>query len=244
VLVWRDLKVRYRQTVLGVLWVVVQPLMTTLVFTLLFNRVAKIDAGSGVPYSLFVMAALVPWTFFSNGVLASSSSLIGSQALISKVYFARMILPAASVVGAAVDALVTFLLLLGMLAWYAIPPASTIVVLPLAGAVCGTLALGMGLWLSALSVEYRDARVAVPFLLQLWLYATPVLYPAHVLPGRFRTLCFLNPMTGVVETFRAGLLGTRLSWSALAYSAVVALAVFLTGAFYFRRMERTFADVL
>jgi lipopolysaccharide transport system permease protein len=244
VLVWRDLKVRYRQTVLGAIWVVVQPLTTMLVFTVLFNRVARIEAGAGVPYSLFVMAALVPWTFFSNGVLASSNSLLGSQSLISKVYFPRLLLPAASVVAAAVDGLVTLMLVVGMFAWYGIIPAPALFLLPVAGSVCLALALGLGLWLSALSIEYRDARVVVPFLMQFWLYATPVVYPRHVLPQRLQTLALLNPMTSVVEAFRAALLGTPVSGRDIASGAALAAAVFASGAFYFRRMERTFADVI
>jgi lipopolysaccharide transport system permease protein len=244
VLVWRDLKVRYRQTVLGILWVVVQPLTTMLVFTVLFNHVARIEAGGGVPYALFVMAALVPWTFFSNGVLASSNSLLGSQSLISKVYFPRMIVPGAAVAAAAVDGLVTLVLVVGMFAWYGIVPALALFLLPVAGAVCAGLALGLGLWLSALSVEYRDARVVVPFLMQFWLYATPVVYPRHVLPERLQMLARLNPMTSVVEAFRAGLLGTPVSLLDIAYGAALSAAVFASGAFYFRRMERTFADVI
>src|SRR3954447_1828152 len=174
VMVWRDIKVRYRQTLLGVIWVVAQPLMTMLIFTLLFNRVAKISADHGMPYSLFVMAALVPWTFFSTGLTSSSNSLIGSAHLISKVYFPRMIVPASSVLAGMVDMAVTLALVLVMYVWYSVPLSWTLIWLPLPIIVAAALAFGFGLWLSALNVEYRDIRVVIPFLLQMWMYATPV----------------------------------------------------------------------
>jgi lipopolysaccharide transport system permease protein len=243
IFVWRDVKVRYRQTILGVLWVVAQPLITALIFTLLFNRVAKIDAG-GVPYSLFVMVALVPWSFFSAGVTASSNSLIGSSHLISKVYFPRVIVPAASVLSGFVDMFVTVALVIVMALVYRAGIGPQIVFLPLAIAVCALFAFGAGLWLSALNVEYRDVRVVIPFLLQLWMYATPVVYPLHVVPERYRWIAMINPLTPIVETFRAAMLGGAVPWGALGYSLAFTLVVLVTGAFYFRRMERLFADVL
>lgn len=243
VLVWRDVKVRYRQTLLGVIWVVVQPLLTMLIFTVLFNRVAKIQAGN-VPYSLFVMAALVPWSFFSSAVAAASNSLIGSAHLISKVYFPRMIVPAASVAGGLVDMGVTLGIVLIMALWYGASLSLSLLFLPVVAILTTFFAFGCGLWLSALNVEYRDIRVVVPFLLQIWLYLTPVAYPASVLPKKFRALVDVNPMTGLIEAFRASILGTPVAWGALAYSTFFAALVVVTGAFYFRRVERQFADVL
>ena len=244
ILTWRDIKVRYRQTLLGVLWVVAQPLMTMLIFTLLFNRVAKISADHGMSYSLFVMAALVPWTFFSTGLTSSSNSLIGSAHLISKVYFPRMIIPASSVLAGLVDMAVTLALVLVMYVWYAVPLAWTLIFLPLPIIVTAVLAFGFGLWFSALNVEYRDVRVVIPFLLQMWMYATPVVYPLKALPQKFHWIVRINPMTGVVDTFRACLIGAPLPWGPLAYAAAFGLVVLITGAFYFRRVERLFADVL
>ncbi|HKO01278.1 MAG TPA: ABC transporter permease, partial [Thermoanaerobaculia bacterium] len=244
ILVWRDLKVRYRQTFLGVVWVVAQPLLTTLVFTLLFNRLAHISAGGAVPYSLFVLVALVPWTFFSGGVTASSNSLIGNAHLISKVYFPRLIVPSASVLAGIVDMGVTLALVMAMLIFSHVPITASLALLPFAIILCAIFALGVGLWMSALNVEYRDVKVLVPFLLQLWMYATPVVYPLSVIPGRFRWIATLNPMTGIVELFRASLLGASVSWSSVAYAVAVTIVITVGGAFYFRRMERLFADVL
>jgi lipopolysaccharide transport system permease protein len=244
VLVWRDVKVRYRQTLLGVLWVVAQPLMTMLIFTILMNRVGRIQADGGVPYSVFILSALVPWTFFSSALLAASNSLIGSAHLISKVYFPRMIVPAASVIGSLVDMLVTLVLVAVLCVWYGIVPSASVAVLPLVAVVTTLFAFGCGLWLSALNVEYRDIRVVVPFVMQIWMYATPVAYPARVLPEKYRALVRANPMTGLIEAFRAGILGDAVPWGSLVYSAAVTAVVLVTGAFYFRRVERQFADVL
>jgi lipopolysaccharide transport system permease protein len=244
ILVWRDLKVRYRQTFLGVIWVVAQPLLTTLIFTLLFNRIGHITAGTNVPYSLFVMVALVPWTFFSGGVTASSNSLIGSAHLISKVYFPRFIVPTASVLAGIADLLVTLALVIVMLVVARVPVTAQLVLLPIGLLLCLVFALGVGLWMSALNVEYRDVKVIVPFLLQLWMYATPVVYPLSVIPQRFRWIAALNPMTGVIELFRASLLGDPIPWSGVAYAVVMTALVTISGAYYFRRMERLFADVL
>lgn len=243
ILIWRDVKVRYRQTFLGVLWVVAQPLLTMLIFTLLFNRVAKISAGN-VPYSLFVMAALVPWTFLSSGVSASSNSLIGSSHLISKVYFPRIIVPAAAVLSGMVDLVVTLGIVLAMYIRFSLPVTWHLLFLPLVTLVTTALAIGVGLWLSALNVEYRDVRIVIPFLTQIWMYGTPVAYPQGVLPEKFRWLVLANPATGVVESFRASLLGSSIPWSSFAYSTAVSLLVLISGAFYFRRVERLFADVL
>src|SRR5687767_8519845 len=244
VLVWRDVKVRDRQTVLGVIWVVAQPLMTMLIFTVLMNRVAKIQPDHDVPYSLFILVALVPWSFFSSAVLAASNGLVGSAHLISKVYFPRMIIPAASVAGSVVDMVVTLGLVIVLCAWYSTGIGVSVLAVPLIALIATVFAFGCGLWLSALNVEYRDVRVVVPFLMQIWMFATPVAYPASVLPERFRAIVRVNPMTAVVESFRSAILGEAIPWSALAYSAGFAALVVFTGAFYFRRVERQFADNL
>ncbi len=244
ILTWRDIKVRYRQTLLGVIWVVAQPLMTMIIFTLLFNRVAKITADHGLPYSLFVMAALVPWTFFSTAVTGSGNSLIGSAHLISKVYFPRMIIPASSVLAGLVDMAVTLGLVLVMYVWYSVPLSWSLLIVPLPIVVTAVRAFGFGLWLSALNVEYRDVRVVIPFVLQMWMYATPVVYPLKALPLKYHWIVRVNPVTGIVDAFRACLLGQPLPWTSLGYAAVFGLVVMITGAFYFRRVERLFADVL
>jgi lipopolysaccharide transport system permease protein len=244
ILIWRDLKVRYRQTVLGAAWVIVQPLLTMLIFTFLFNRVAKIEAGGGISYAVFVLAGLLPWNFFASALQNSGNSLVGSSHLISKVYFPRLLVPAASVAAGLVDFSVTLVLLGGLLAWRSIIPGAALVMLPVIVAVLIFLAAGFGLWISALNVEFRDARVAVPFVLQIWMYATPVVYPLHILPERFRRLAFLNPMTGITESFRNCLTRQPIPWPALAVSAGWALAILVTGAYFFRRTERIFADVI
>lgn len=244
ILAWRDVKVRYRQTFLGIAWVVAQPLMTMLVFTILFNRVARIQSGSHLPYALFVMAGVIPWTLFSSGVSSSGNSLIGAGQLISKVYFPRMIIPAGGVAGGIVDMVVTLFLLAGMMALYRIGPGPMIFLLPVAIALTVILAFGAGLWLSALNVEYRDIRVIAPFIVQLWMYATPVVYPLSLLSPRLRVLAKLNPMTAAVELFRASLLGGEIPLKLLLYASTAALLLLVSGSFYFRRVERTFADRL
>jgi lipopolysaccharide transport system permease protein len=245
ILVWRDLKVRYRQTLLGALWVMGQPLLTMVIFTVLFNRLARIEAGGGVPYAVFVLAGLLPWTFFSAGVTNSGNSLIGSAHLISKVYFPRLIIPASAVLAALADFGVSCLVLAGLMAWYQVVPSVGVLLLPAVVALAVLLATGVGLWLSALNVEYRDVRVVIPFLMQFWMYATPVVYPMHLLPEHWRPFVALNPLTGVVEAFRACLLGTtEIPWLALGWSTLAGLALFVSGAYFFRRTERQFADLL
>lgn len=244
ILVWRDLKVRYRQTVLGAVWVMGQPLLTVVIFTLLFNRLARIEAGGDLPYAVFVLAGILPWTYFATAVQGSGNSLLGSAHLVSKVYFPRLLIPASFVVTALVDLGVSSLLLGGLMAIYRIVPAPTIVLLPLVVLVAMTLALGVGLWLAALNVEYRDVRVLIPFLLQVWMYATPVVYPLRMLPEAWRPLAYLNPATGIVEAFRACLLGTPVSTWAIGSSSAAAVVLLGGGALFFRRMERRFADVI
>jgi lipopolysaccharide transport system permease protein len=244
IFVWRDVKVRYRQTLLGILWVVVQPVTSMLIFTFLFNRIAKFQAGGGLPYSVYVLAALLPWNFFSAGLSNSGNSLLGSAHLISKVYFPRLVLPIAAVLTGLVDMCVAGGLLAVLMAVHHLAPGMffPLVLLPIV--VAFFLALGMGLWFSALNVEYRDARVLVPFLMQIWTYATPVAYPLSVLPAKLRPFVILNPMAGVVETFRALVFGTRVPWNMLGVSALETVIVLVSGAYYFRRMERKFADVM
>ena len=243
-LVWRDVKVRYKQTVLGAAWAILQPVATMVVFTLFFGRLAGVPSD-GVPYPLFSLAALVPWTFFATGLVQSSNSLVGSQQLITKVYFPRLAIPIASVLAGVVDFALAFLVLLGVMAAYGVAPgARGVWIVPLLVLAFAT-ALGVGLWLAALHVRYRDVRYVMPFFVQLWLLATPVAYPSSLLGEPWRTLYGVNPMVGVVEGFRWALLGTGTApGPAVAVSSLVAVGLLLGGTVYFRRTERTFADVI
>ena len=243
-LIWRDIKVRYKQTALGATWAIIQPLMTMVVFSLFFGRLAKIPSD-GVPYPIFSFAALVPWTFFANGLAGSSNSIVGSAHLITKVYFPRLVVPLASVLPGLVDFALSFLILIIMMLFYGIVPSLAILWLPVFLLLALTTALGVGLWLSALNVEYRDVRFLVPFLTQIWLFATPIAYPSSLLPEPWRTIYGLNPMVGVVEGFRWALLGTNQApGPIILVSATASVLILITGAFYFRRMERTFADIV
>lgn len=244
VFAWRDVKVRYRQTFLGAVWVMGQPLVTMLIFTLLFHRVARFRADNDVPYAVFVLAGVVLWNFISGAIARIGNSLIGSSFLISKVYFPRLLVPVSNAVTDVVDFLVAALLLIPLMAWYRIAPSPLIVLSPLVVLVAVMLALGVGLWIAALNVEYRDVRVVVPFLLQLAMYATPVVYPLSALPERYRIFALLNPATGIIEAFRGTILGTPIHAGGLVWSVVAAVLCLLSGAFYFRRMERLFADVI
>ena len=243
-LVWRDIKVRYKQTALGATWAIIQPFFTMVVFAIFFGYLAKVPSD-GIPYPLFSFAALVPWTFFANGLSQSSNSLVGSGTLITKVYFPRLIIPLASVFSGIVDFLLAFIVLLGMLVYYGLVPTINILWLPLFLLLALTTSLGVGLWLSALNVEYRDVRYIVPFITQFWMLATPIGYPSSLLHQPWRTLYGLNPMVGVVEGFRWALLGTNTApGPIIAVSSAAALIILITGAFYFRRMEKTFADLV
>jgi lipopolysaccharide transport system permease protein len=243
-LVWRDAKVRYKQTVLGALWAIVQPLMTMGVFALFFGRLAGMPSD-GKPYPLFAFAALVPWTYFSTALSSASNSLVGSQHLIAKVYFPRLLIPVASVVTPLIDFAISFTVLVAMLLWYGVAPSVTLVAVPAFALLAVTSALAASLWFSALNVEYRDVRYVLPFLLQFWLFATPVAYPASLLPERWRVLYALNPMVSVVEGFRWALLGSPCPgpWS-IAVSTITAVVVLAAGLVYFRRVEGSFADVI
>jgi len=243
-LVWRDVKVRYKQTMLGAAWAVLQPLLTMMIFTLLFSKLAKVPS-EGVPYPIFAYCALVPWTLFAFALGESGNSLVNSQHLVTKVYFSRLVIPIAPVLVGLVDFSIAFVLLLGMMVYYGVHPGIAIVTLPLFLLLAIATALGVGLWLSALNVEYRDVRHTIPFLTQFWLFASPIAYPSSAVPAKWRVLYGLNPIAGVVEGFRWALLGTHRPSvpMVLASSAVVALLIF-SGLIYFRRVEKTFADVV
>jgi len=244
-LIWRDIKVRYRQTLIGAAWAVIQPFMTMVVFSIFFGRLAKVPSD-GMPYPLFAFAALVPWTFFANGLAQSANSLVHSGHLITKVYFPRLLIPAARVLSGLPDLAFSFLVLVGMVWWYGFLRGGwPLLWLPGLAALAFATALGVGLWLSSLNVQYRDIQHAVPFLVQVWLFATPIAYPSSLLSEPWRVLYALNPMVGVVEGFRWALLGGgRPPGVVVLISAAASLAVCVTGAFFFRRVERSFADVL
>jgi lipopolysaccharide transport system permease protein len=243
-LAWRDVKVRYKQTALGAAWAILQPFLTMIVFSIFFGRLARVPSD-GVPYPIFSYAALVPWTFFANGLTQSSNSLVGNANLISKVYFPRLVVPVAGVLSGLVDFVIAFLVLIGMMLYYGVTPTVHVIFLPLFVLLALVAALAAGIWLSALNVEFRDVRFVVPFLIQLWLFATPIAYPTSLLHGFWRTVYGLNPMVGVVEGFRWALLGTRTDLGpSVAVSAAVSLLILVGGMFYFRRMEKTFADLV
>jgi lipopolysaccharide transport system permease protein len=244
VLAGRDIKVRYRQTLLGAAWVLGQPLLSMLIFTTLFHRVARFDGPAGVPYALFVLGGLLPWNLIAAGVQGAGNCLIVSAHLVSKVWFPRLVLPLAAILVALFDLAVAGLLALGALVYYARVPSPALLLLPLAITLAAALALGVGLWLAALNVRYRDVRVLIPFLLQLWMYATPVAYPLEVLPPALRAVAAWNPATGAVEAFRAALLGTPLDGPAFGLSLGLAAMLLASGAYAFRRAERSLADLL
>jgi lipopolysaccharide transport system permease protein len=243
-LTWREIKVRYKQTLLGAGWAIIQPLFTMLVFSLFFGKLAKIPSDN-IPYPLFSLAGLVPWTFFANGLTQSSASLVISSNLVSKIYFPRLAIPLSAILSGAVDFAISFVLLLAMMGFYHQAPSLRCVFLPLFLLLSFVTALGAGLWLSALNVEYRDVRYVVPFLTQFWLFATPIAYPSSLLSAQWRVIYGLNPMTGVVEGFRWALFQTdAVPARMIAASSLAALLMLVSGAFYFRRMESTFADVV
>ena len=243
-LTWRDIKVRYKQTVLGVLWAILQPLLTMLIFTLIFGRVAKIPSD-GIPYPLFSFSALVPWTLFATGLSQSSNSLVTSANLIKKVYFPRLAVPIATILASAVDFCLAFAVLLIMMGFYRVAPTIHVIWLPFFLLLTFCTSLGVDLWASAMNVKYRDVRYVIPFVVQFWLFATPIAYPSSVLSKRWQLIYGVNPMAGVVEGFRWALIGKGTApGPMLAVSALISLTILVTGAFYFRRMEKTFADIL
>lgn len=243
-LVWRDIQVRYAQTVLGAGWAILQPVLTMVVFTIIFGTLAQIPSD-GVPYPVFSLAALVPWTYFSSALTSSSSSLVANTGLITKIYFPRLVIPFASVLAGLVDLAIAFVILLAMLLVYGIvPAASSLLVVPVLVLIMLLVAGGMGFWLAALNIQYRDVKYAVPFLVQIWMYASPIVYPLSLVPERFRSIYALNPMVGVIEGFRSVLLGTgAVGWSTIVLALLVGLGMFVGGALYFQRSERVFADV-
>ncbi len=241
-LAWRDISVRYKQTVLGAAWAVIQPLFTMLVFSIFFGGLANMPSD-GLPYPVFSFCALIPWQLFAYSLSESGNSLVANQNLITKVYFPRVVIPLAATLGGLLDFLIAFLVLLALMLFYGITPTAAIWTLPLFVLLAIAAALGAGLWLSALNVEYRDVRYTIPFLTQLWLFLTPIAYPASLVPADWRVLYALNPMVGVVEGFRWALLGSGSApGPVFAASIVATLLLLLGGLFYFRRMERTFAD--
>ncbi len=245
-LTWRDIKVRYKQTALGAAWAVIQPFFTMVVFSLFFGKLAGVPSD-GIPYPVFSFAALVPWTFFATGLAQSSNSLVASANLIKKVYFPRLAIPISTILSGAVDFVIAFGVLLGMMAWFGIFPGWNVLWLPLFLLLALTISLGAGLWLTALNVRYRDVKYVVPFLMQFWMFATPIAYSSSLLdPYPVGKLLYgLNPMVGVIEGFRWGLLGTDTRpGSLIVVSAISGIAVLVSGLFYFRRMEKTFADVV
>ena len=243
-LVWRDLKVRYKQTVLGAAWAIIQPLLLMLVFTVFFGRLIGVPS-EGLPYSIFAYTALLPWQLFARALSDASVSLVANERVITKVYFPRLLVPAAAVISSLVDFAIAFVLLLGMMLFYGIYPGSAIIALPVFILLALIAALGVGFWLSALNAIYRDVRYTLPFLTQLWMFATPVVYPSSLVPREWWFLYSLNPMVGVVEGFRWSLLGKAApSETMLVVSAVVVLFIFGAGVVYFGRMEQTLADVI
>lgn len=243
-LVWRDVKVRYKQTIIGGTWAILQPLLTMAIFTLIFGHFAKIPSD-GLPYSIFTYTALLPWNYFSQAISRSANSLVGDSNLVRKVYFPRLVIPLASVTAPLIDFLVSFLVLLAMMFWFGIALRWTVLALPLFLLLALMTALAVGLWLSPLNVRYRDIGHTIPFLTQFWLFASPVAYPLSLVPEKWRLLYGLNPMTGVIEGFRWALLGKESpDFGVMAISVIVVLTLLLTGIVFFGRMERTFADVI
>lgn len=243
-LTWRDIKVRYKQTALGAAWAVIQPFFMMIVFSLFFGKLGGIPSD-GIPYPVFAFCALLPWQLFAHALSESSNSLVANERLITKVYFPRLIVPISAVLGGLVDFAIAFVILLVMMAYYGIMPTVMVVTLPLFLLLAVATALGVGLWLSALNVQYRDVRYTIGFLAQFWLFATPVVYPSSIIPERWRWLYGLNPMAGVVEGFRWALLGkTEGPGAMLAVSILAVILICIGGFYYFRRMEQTFADVV
>ena len=240
---WRDVKIRYKQTALGFLWAIIQPLCMMLIFTVFFGRLAKIPSD-GIPYPLFVLAALLPWTLFAEGLTRSTNSMIVNANIMTKVYFPRLIMPLSGILSPLVDFVFSFLILVVMMAWYGFIPTLNIIFLPLFILLALATSLGIGLWLSALNVQYRDFQYTIPFLIQLWLFASPVVYPASLVPEPVRFLYGLNPMAGAIEGFRWALLGTEMPGAMILVSVGMVVVLLVSGAFYFRKMEQYYADVV
>jgi len=243
-LTWRDVKVRYKQTLLGAAWAILQPLLTMLIFSLLFGRLAGIKS-EGVPYPIFAFGGLLIWIFFSNSVTNSGNSLVGNANLITKIYFPRMIIPAAAIGAGLVDLMLAFMIQIVLMFYYGVRLTRAFTMIPPLVLLATLLALGIGMWLSALNVKYRDIRYAITFLIQLWMFASPVIYPLSMVPAKWRWLFMLNPLTGIIQNFRIALFGTQtFEWSSLGISALITFAVLIYSAYSFRSMERRFADIV
>ena len=243
-LAWRDVSIRYKQSVAGIGWAIIQPLMTMVIFTIIFGKFAKLPSD-GLPYPVFAYCALLPWNYFAQSLSGSSDSLVGSSYLITKVYFPRLILPLSKVSSGLIDFGVAFIILFGMMAWYRISPTAGILLLPVFMLVAMLTALGVGLWFTALNVKYRDVRFIVPFIAQFWMFASPVAYSTSLVPEKWRWLYGLNPMAGVIESFRWALLGKSApDFRMMLVSFAAVCAVLITGLFYFKKMEKTFADIV
>ncbi|MGH9904927.1 MAG: ABC transporter permease [Pyrinomonadaceae bacterium] len=242
-LTWRDIKIRYKQTLIGATWAVMQPLFTMLIFTLFFGKLARMPSDD-IPYPLFAYSGILPWTFFANAVNSSSNSLVGNTNLITKIYFPRVIIPASAVAAGLLDFAIAFILLIPMLIYYQVSVTWSVLMVPVFVLLATLLALGVGMWASALNVRYRDVRYALPFLIQLWLFASPVIYPASILPQQWKWLLSLNPLTGIIEGFRAALFGKPFDAVAIMVSVALALFFLLYSAYVFRRVEDTFADIV
>ena len=242
-LVWRDIKARYAQSVLGVGWAIIQPVFNMIVFTIVFGNLAKVNSD-GVPYAIFSYTALVPWGYFSGALTGASGSLLSSSGMISKIYFPRLIIPIAPALGKLVDFGIAFLILIGMMAWYGFVPNLNVLALPLLILLMIMTAVGLGMWFTALAVQYRDINYAMNFIVQLLMYAAPVVYPVSSVPEQYRLLYGLNPMAGVIEGFRSSLLSTvPMPWDLIGVGSIIAVLLTISGILYFRRMEKIFADV-
>jgi len=245
ILAWRDIAVRYKQTIIGIAWAVLRPLLTMIIFVIVFGKIAKLPS-EGVPYPIFVFAAMLPWTFFATAFSDASNSLIGNSNLISKVYFPRLIIPAASVIVAGVDFLISFVILIGLMVWYQYLPGWQILTLPFLLLIAFSAALGTGLYIAALNVKYRDFRFVVPFIAQLGLYISPVGFSTTIVPEKYQFLYYLNPMVGVIDGFRWAISGgkTVFNMTELVLSVLVTLLLCVAGIYHFRKTEKTFADVI
>jgi len=240
----RDIKVRYKQTVLGGLWAIIQPLVTMVVFTFFFGRLGNIPSD-GMPYPIFVYAALLPWTYFANAVSASGNSLVGSANLITKIYFPRLIVPVSAALGGLLDFFIAMFILCGLIIYYKVILGLGILLFPFLVCLTFLCAVGVGLWLSALNVQYRDIRYVIPFLIQIWMFISPVIYPVSMAKGKYLWLLLANPMSGVIHAFRASILNHQpINWEMLALSTILIILILVSGLFYFRRMEKVFADVV
>lgn len=242
-LIWRDVKVRYKQTVLGAAWAILQPLITMVVFTMFFGKLAHVPSD-GIPYPIFAYAGLLPWTFFSNAVTSAGDSLVGSSALVTKVYFPRLVIPIAAVCAALVDFAIAALVLGAMMSWYGVYPSWAVLMLAPLVLVTALLAAAVGMWMSGLNVKYRDVRYALPFLVQVWMFVTPIIYPLSIVPRKWRWLLDINPLTGIIEGYRSALFGRAFHWAGLGSATALTLAATVYAAYAFRQMERHFADII